>query len=118
MIMYAAVMGNAITAVFQCPSAIFIKGFFTLFLLRVVSQCLPYIGYSRSLNEIACIDKAVEARKEPCPDHTVKTLFPMGNFNEAYAKYFVGQSYLNMLLTWKMKRRIRQRKILEYRNPF
>ena len=34
------------------------------FLLCVVSQCLPYIGYLRSLNAIACILKAVEAGKE------------------------------------------------------
>lgn len=27
------------------------------------------------------------------------TVFPMGEKNEAYAKYFVGQSYLNMLST-------------------
>lgn len=32
------------------------------FLLRVVSQCLPYIGYPRSLNAITCINKAAEAR--------------------------------------------------------
>ena len=32
------------------------------FLLRVVSQCLPYIGYPRSLNAIACINRAAEAR--------------------------------------------------------
>ena len=30
------------------------------FLIRVVSQCLPYIGYPRSLNAIACINKAQE----------------------------------------------------------
>lgn len=30
------------------------------FLTRVVSQCLPYIGYPRSLNAIACINKAAE----------------------------------------------------------
>lgn len=30
------------------------------FLIRVVSQCLPYIGYPRSLNAINCINKAVE----------------------------------------------------------
>lgn len=30
------------------------------FLIRVVSQCLPYIGYPRSLNAIACINKVVE----------------------------------------------------------
>lgn len=31
------------------------------FLVRVVSQCLPYIGYPRSLNAISCIQKAAEA---------------------------------------------------------
>lgn len=35
------------------------------FLIRVVSQCLPYIGYPRSLNAITCIQKADEMRKEP-----------------------------------------------------
>ena len=30
------------------------------FLIDVVSQCLPYIGYPRSLNAISCINKAVE----------------------------------------------------------
>lgn len=30
------------------------------FLLRVVSQCLPYIGYPRSLNAIQCINSASE----------------------------------------------------------
>lgn len=30
------------------------------FLMKVVSQCLPYIGYPRSLNAICCINKAVE----------------------------------------------------------
>lgn len=33
------------------------------FLIRVVSQCLPYIGYPRSLNAITCINKAVDAGK-------------------------------------------------------
>ena len=31
------------------------------FLKRVVSQCVPYIGYPRSLNAIACVDKAAQA---------------------------------------------------------
>lgn len=30
------------------------------FLIKVVSQCLPYIGYPRSLNAITCINKAAE----------------------------------------------------------
>lgn len=29
----------------------------------------------------------------------IETLFPMGEANDAYAQYFVGQSYLNMLTT-------------------
>lgn len=29
-------------------------------LIRVVSQCLPYIGYPRSLNAINCVNKALE----------------------------------------------------------
>ena len=33
------------------------------FLVKVVSQCLPYIGYPRSLNAIACINQAAEARE-------------------------------------------------------
>ena len=31
------------------------------FLKRVVSQCVPYIGYPRSLNAITCVDKAAQA---------------------------------------------------------
>lgn len=30
------------------------------FLMKVVSQCLPYIGYPRSLNAISCINKATD----------------------------------------------------------
>ena len=30
------------------------------FLMRVVSQCLPYIGYPRCLNAITCIKKALD----------------------------------------------------------
>ena len=30
------------------------------FLIRVVSQCLPYIGYPRSLNAITCVNQATE----------------------------------------------------------
>lgn len=30
------------------------------YLKRVVSQCIPYIGYPRSLNALSCIDKAAE----------------------------------------------------------
>lgn len=30
------------------------------FLISVISQCLPYIGYPRSLNALACVNKAAE----------------------------------------------------------
>ena len=30
------------------------------FLIKVISQCLPYIGYPRSSNAVACVNKAVE----------------------------------------------------------
>ena len=33
------------------------------FLIRVISQCLPYIGYPRSLNALACVNKAAEQFK-------------------------------------------------------
>ena len=33
------------------------------FLIRVISQCLPYIGYPRSLNAITCVNKAAEEIK-------------------------------------------------------
>ncbi len=32
------------------------------FLIKVVLQCLPYIGYPRCLNAIACVNKAAEQR--------------------------------------------------------
>jgi 4-carboxymuconolactone decarboxylase len=30
------------------------------FLIKVISQCLPFIGYPRSLNALACVNKAAE----------------------------------------------------------
>ncbi|MGI6032211.1 MAG: carboxymuconolactone decarboxylase family protein [Coriobacteriales bacterium] len=35
-----------------------------LFLIGVVSQLVPYLGYPRSLNALSCIDKAAEQQKE------------------------------------------------------
>ena len=34
------------------------------FLIKVISQCLPYIGYPRSLNALACVNKAAEQFKQ------------------------------------------------------
>ena len=34
------------------------------FLIKVVSQCLPFIGYPRSLNALACVNAAADQMKE------------------------------------------------------
>lgn len=34
------------------------------FLIRVISQCLPYIGYPRSLNALSCVNKAAEQEEK------------------------------------------------------
>ena len=33
------------------------------FLLKVVAQCLPYIGYPRSLNALRCVNDAAQAAR-------------------------------------------------------
>ena len=30
------------------------------FLIRVISQCLPYVGYPRSLNAVTCVNNAAK----------------------------------------------------------
>ena len=30
------------------------------FLIRVISQCLPYVGYPRSLNAVSAVNQAAE----------------------------------------------------------
>lgn len=39
------------------------------FLIKVISQCLPYIGYPRSLNALKCVNDADTAMKERGKDH-------------------------------------------------
>jgi 4-carboxymuconolactone decarboxylase len=34
------------------------------FLIKIVSQCLPYIGYPRSLNALRCVDEASEGTEQ------------------------------------------------------
>jgi 4-carboxymuconolactone decarboxylase len=34
------------------------------FLIRVISQCLPYIGYPRTLNALACVNKAAQQEEK------------------------------------------------------
>jgi len=35
-----------------------------IFLIKVISQCLPYIGYPRSLNALRCVNNAINKKKE------------------------------------------------------
>ena len=127
------------------------------FLIKIVSQCLPYIGYPRSLNAIRCINEAAQTMTKKImvekqlgnifcklgvnlmnkqwmkksfsffavvllvsmamtamaktPDETSAisrelaelggAVQPIGSPNDAYAKYFTGQSYLSNLSTDK-----------------
>ena len=34
-----------------------------LFLIKIISHCLPFIGYPRSLNALACVNKAADSLK-------------------------------------------------------
>ena len=34
------------------------------FLIQVISQCLPYIGYPRSLNALRCVNEAAKNLEE------------------------------------------------------
>ena len=34
------------------------------FLIQIISQCLPYIGYPRSLNALRCVNEAAQAGAE------------------------------------------------------
>lgn len=31
------------------------------FLIKIISQCLPYIGYPRSLNSLRCVNEAAKS---------------------------------------------------------
>lgn len=33
------------------------------FLIKIISQCLPYIGYPRSLNALRCVNEAAAKRE-------------------------------------------------------
>jgi 4-carboxymuconolactone decarboxylase len=34
------------------------------FLIKIISQCLPYIGYSKSLNALRCVNEAAARMEE------------------------------------------------------
>lgn len=68
---------------------------------QAIYNCLPYCGYPRTLNALRLLKEAVAeaktatvAKNMPDKDWSV---FPVGKPNDAYAKYFVGKSYLDMI---------------------
>ena len=32
------------------------------FLIQIISQCLPYLGYPRSLNALRCVNEAAQSQ--------------------------------------------------------
>ena len=86
---------------------------------QAIYNCLPYCGYPRTLNALRLLKEAVAETKvaEPAEAKSGATtsavnetvaknmpdkdwsVFPVGKPNDAYAKYFVGKSYLDMIST-------------------
>lgn len=70
---------------------------------QAIYNCLPYCGYPRTLNALRLFKEAVAETKVAADAKTVPgkdwSVFPVGKPNDAYAKYFVGKSYLDMIST-------------------
>ena len=70
---------------------------------QTIYNCLPYCGYPRTLNALRLFKEAVAETKVAADAKTVPgkdwSVFPVGKPNDAYAKYFVGKSYLDMIST-------------------
>ena len=76
-------------------------------LIGVITQCLPYIGFPRTLNALGLVNEIFIEKQ-----YTIKfiamakheevqngIIFPIGEKNSAYAQYFIGQSYYNALVS-------------------
>ena len=70
---------------------------------QAIYNCLPYCGYPRTLNALRLFKEAVAETKVAADAKTVPgkdwSVFSVGKPNDAYAKYFVGKSYLDMIST-------------------
>lgn len=70
---------------------------------QAIYNCLPYCGYPRTLNALRLLKEAVAEAKVSADAKTMPgkdwSVFPVGKPNDAYAKYFVGKSYLDMIST-------------------
>lgn len=70
---------------------------------QAIYNCLTYCGYPRTLNALRLLKEAVAETKTATVAKTMPgkdwSVFPVGKPNDAYAKYFVGKSYLDMIST-------------------
>lgn len=70
---------------------------------QAIYNCLPYCGYPRTLNALRLLKEAAAEAKTATVAKTMPgkdwSVFPVGKPNDAYAKYFVGKSYLDMINT-------------------
>ncbi len=72
------------------------------YLEQIIYVCLPFCGYPRMLNALACLKEVVEAKIGTTPDKGLESLanaeriFPRGEKNP-FGKFFKGQSYLQRL---------------------
>lgn len=70
---------------------------------QAIYNCWPYCGYPRTLNALRLLKEAVAEAKVAADAKTIPgkdwSVFPVGKPNDAYAKYFVGKSYLDMIST-------------------
>ena len=70
---------------------------------QAIYNCLPYCGYPRTLNALRLLKEAAAEAKTATVAKTMPgkdwSVFPVGKPNDAYAKYFVGKSYLDMIST-------------------
>ncbi|MCE2615540.1 carboxymuconolactone decarboxylase family protein [Phocaeicola oris] len=72
------------------------------FLIAVISNNIPFIGYPRALNALNCIREVVKQTESSEASLNIskynitkeQLVFPFGQPNTAYAKYFIGHSYL------------------------
>ena len=70
------------------------------FLIAVISANIPFIGYPRSLNALNCVRQAVKNTEQASGPKTVDfEIWPKGELNTAFAKYFIGNSYIAQLDT-------------------
>ena len=70
-----------------------------------IIQVMPYVGFPNSFAALKAVkDVMSESKKAQTLEEYQKTImFPIGNKNDAYSKYFIGQSYISPISTEQVK---------------